>query len=119
MTSQPRCGTRALELKDMLQPLLIGADMRQHLYPLWTIRIYVDGSVPGDVIDQLRVKGCQAVTEEGGDVHGTLRRFLVADERRRRSEEFGIRLRPDPPRLPANDQSANIPLSIRPGTCQS
>jgi tetratricopeptide (TPR) repeat protein len=62
-----------------VQPLLISADLRQHLFPLWTLRIYVDNSVPSEVLNILRGKGCQVVMD-GDEVPGTLRRFLVSDD---------------------------------------
>jgi hypothetical protein len=62
-----------------VQPLLVSADLRPHLYPLWTIRIYVDNSVPDDLIKVFRSKGCQVVLHNS-DLPGAFWRFMVADD---------------------------------------
>jgi hypothetical protein len=62
------------------QPLLVSADLRPHFYPLWTIRIYVDESVPGDIVKKFEAKGCQIVRVTDVEWPGTFWRFLAADD---------------------------------------
>ena len=64
-----------------LQPLLASAEARVHLYPLWTIRVYVDASVPDAAARKLQEKGCQLMRVEAGGVPGTFWRFLVAEDK--------------------------------------
>lgn len=63
-----------------VQPLLISADLCRHLYPLWTIRIYVDNSVPEDLLKVFRSKGCQVLQLLNSDLPGSFWRFMVADD---------------------------------------
>jgi hypothetical protein len=65
-----------------VQPLLVSADIRPHLYPLWTMRIYVDDSVSEELARVLRSKGCEVVRLEKSPLPGTYWRFLVADDER-------------------------------------
>ncbi|MBM6583184.1 hypothetical protein ILT44_23565 [Microvirga sp. BT689] len=64
-----------------VRPLLLSAEARPHLYPLWTIRVYVDDTVSPDTIRALQAKNCQVirVTNTGG-IPGTFWRFFVADD---------------------------------------
>lgn len=63
-----------------VQPLLVSAEVRQHLYPLWTMRVYVDGSVPAEVVNLLKTKACQVVAPQADGIPAKLWRFLVADD---------------------------------------
>lgn len=63
-----------------VRPLMISADLRSHLYPLWTIRIYVDKTVPGEIVKTFQAKGCQVVDMTNAGILGTFWRFLVADD---------------------------------------
>lgn len=63
-----------------VQPLLLSADLRMHLYPLWTLRIYVDKTVPNNLINEFRLKGCEIVPVVDTEIPGTFWRFLVCDD---------------------------------------
>jgi hypothetical protein len=65
-----------------VQPLLLSAELRLQLYPLWTIRIYVDNSVPEDLIKVFRSKGCQVELIENSALPGTFWRFLIAEDKK-------------------------------------
>jgi hypothetical protein len=58
------------------------AELRDTYFPGWTIRFYVDDSVPQDVISKLKELGSEIVKEEGlkGGIGGMFWRFLVADD---------------------------------------
>ena len=63
-----------------VQPLVLSAELKPHLYPLWTMRIYVDNSVPERVLGIFRAKGCQIVQVSPSDIPGTFWRFLAAND---------------------------------------
>lgn len=63
-----------------VQPLLVSADIRPQLYPLWSMRIYADNSVSEDLANIFRSKGCEVVRVENSDLPGTFWRFFVADD---------------------------------------
>jgi hypothetical protein len=43
------------------EPAVLNVQEQPHVYPHWVCRFYVDGSVPGSVIDRLRAAGGQIV----------------------------------------------------------
>ncbi len=47
------------------EPLLENLKIAPHLFPAWTIRVYADNSVPGDVIDRLKRGGADIVDKSG------------------------------------------------------
>src|SRR5262249_12916560 len=75
-------------------PLLENLRLAPHLFPGWTIRVYVDDSVSKNTIDQLRTSGAQLVHKLGGREipfyarllwrfevanDGSVQRFLIRD----------------------------------------
>jgi len=82
--ADPACNVIAFSLFGVnpryAQPLIASADIRQLLYPLWTLRVYVDKSVPNDLKQTLRVKGCQVVQVDNSALPGTFWRYFVADD---------------------------------------
>jgi tetratricopeptide (TPR) repeat protein len=75
-------------------PLLESLTLAPHLFPAWTIRVYVDGSVPDDVISRLKRGGAEVVDKSSeGEApfyarllwrfevvnDSSVRRFLVRD----------------------------------------
>lgn len=63
-----------------VQPLLVSAELRPHLYPLWSMRIYVDDTVSNDLVRTLSSKGCDVARVKAPGLAGTFWRFLVADD---------------------------------------
>jgi hypothetical protein len=66
-------------------PLLENLKLRSHLFPAWTIRIYIDNSVSGDVLGKLRNGGADLIdksSESGAPFYRRLLwRFEVANDR--------------------------------------
>ena len=58
------------------------AELRDTYFPGWTLRFYVDGTVPSDVINELEGLGSEIVKDNGlkAGVGGMFWRFLVADD---------------------------------------
>jgi len=56
------------------------AELAPIVYPGWTVRFYVDGTVPRAVVADLRALGCEIVTAESsrGPEHGKFWRFAPA-----------------------------------------
>lgn len=48
----------------------------------WVARFYVDGSVPSDIITQLKGRGAEIVVNDNikGGIAGMFWRFLIADD---------------------------------------
>ncbi len=62
---------------------LLNAQAARFLYPGWTCRYYVDGTVAAPTIGQLRSFGAQVINvaeQFPAASHGTMWRFLVADD---------------------------------------
>src|SRR5262245_42831735 len=57
-------------------PLLETLRIRPHLFPAWTIRIYVDASVPQDLRKQLEQAGAQVIAREQPKGEPSVRRLL-------------------------------------------
>jgi tetratricopeptide (TPR) repeat protein len=47
------------------EPAVLNVQEQPQVYPHWVCRFYVDGSVPGDVIERLRTGGAQIVLVDG------------------------------------------------------
>jgi hypothetical protein len=63
-----------------VDPLRKSVEAKPHLYPLWTIRIYVDGSVPDQITRNFERLGCEVIRNCPTELPGTFWRFLVADD---------------------------------------
>ena len=61
---------------------LINVDLANEIYPEWTCRFYVDGSVPTDVQRRLEEKGAEViqVNAKQCELSGLFWRFLVMDD---------------------------------------
>jgi len=57
-------------------------ELQKELFPGWTVRFYVDSSVPRSVVDDLRSRGAEMeeIDGLGGEIRGMWWRFLVADD---------------------------------------
>jgi hypothetical protein len=47
-------------------PLLENMRLRPHLFPSWSVRVYLDDTVPGDARETLQRYGAQLVERQGG-----------------------------------------------------
>ena len=85
--SQPQCQIISFSLfgadPKYCEGAVRNAEAVAYLYPGWTCRFHIDGSVPGSVLDALRRHDAQVIAMDGrwpAVTHGTLWRFLVADD---------------------------------------